>query len=228
MPMSLKVIGTGQGRTGTASLKFALEQLGFGKCYHMFELFEHPEQVKYFEQAHKTGNTNWDELLEGYQSAVDFPIIRYYKQLMEKYPDAKVIHTTRDPEAWYKSASDTIFWASKPSIGRILKLVVQLPFNSMVRRRVPILKHNGTMMDEVYGKDLKDKQEVIKRFNRFNDEVLNTVPKDRLLVYDVKSGWEPLCKFLNVPVPSTPFPKANNTDEFLGRVKKISTGVEKL
>src|ERR1017187_9395420 len=100
--MPLKVIGTGQGRTGTMSLKLALEELGFGKCYHMYVLIEeHPEDIVYFEKAEKGEQVNWLELFEGYNSAVDFPVIRYYKQIMEKYPDAKLIHTTRDAESWY-------------------------------------------------------------------------------------------------------------------------------
>ena len=222
--MSLQVIGTGQGRTGTASLKLALEQLGFGKCYHMFELFHHPENLVYFQKADSGAPVDWDTLFDGYKSAVDYPVISYYKQLIVKYPEAKIIHTTRDAEKWYKSASETIFWASKPSIGRILQLLIRMPFVPMVRKRLPILKFNGKMLDHAYGNDLHNKETVIKRFNAINEEVVNTVPKERLLVYDIKSGWEPLCKFLNIPVPSTPFPRSNDTEKFLQNVKRISAG----
>lgn len=97
--MALKVIGTGFGRTGTTSLKIALEQIGFGKCYHMYELLHHPEDLKYFLKARKKEPVDWDALFTGYLSGVDFPVILYYKELMEKYPDAKLIHTTRDPES---------------------------------------------------------------------------------------------------------------------------------
>src|SRR3569623_313362 len=109
--MPLKVIGSGMGRTGTHTLKLALEQLGFGKCYHMVELFRKPANLTYFTKAEKGEKVNWDTLFEGYQSAVDYPVARFHKQLMEKYPDAKIIHTIRDAEAWYQSASETIFWA---------------------------------------------------------------------------------------------------------------------
>src|SRR4249920_487544 len=136
--MALQVIGTGQGRTGTTSLKNALEHLGFGKCYHMVELLTHPEQVIYFEKAEAGEKVNWDELFEGYHSACDFPIIRYYKQILEHYPDARVIHTMRDPDAWFKSISDTIFWVVKPSIGRMLKMMIRLPFSSALRRRLRV------------------------------------------------------------------------------------------
>src|SRR2546429_655515 len=100
--MPLKVIGTGQGRTGTLSLKYALEHLGFGKCYHMLELImHHPEHVIYFEKAERGEKVDWDEMFVGYQSAVDFPIIIYYEELIKRYPDAKIIHTMRDPESWF-------------------------------------------------------------------------------------------------------------------------------
>ncbi len=222
--MALKVLGTGLGRTGTHSLKIALEQLGFGKCYHMFELFSNPEGLVEFEKAEKGQEPDWDKLFTGYLSAVDYPVARYYKQLLAKYPDAKVIHTTRDAEAWYASCVETIFWASKPDAGRILRLMVKMPFSSTVRKRFPVLKYDGKLLDWEFGRDLKNKAEVIKRFNQRNEEILKLVPKERLLVYNVADGWEPLCKFLNVPVPTTPFPKSNVRESFKEGVKKIATG----
>ena len=217
--MALQVIGTGQARTGTTSLKEALEHLGFGKCYHMFELMNHPDQLIYFEKAERGEEVNWDELLEGYHSACDMPIIGYYKQVIEKYKDAKVIHTTRDAESWYKSMTDTVFWAVKPSPGRILNMMIRLPFSSTLRKRLRILKYNGRMVHKFFGKDLKNKEKVISYFNEYESQVYKTIPKEKLLVYNVKSGWEPLCKFLNVPVPSMPFPKSNTKDEFVHKVK---------
>ncbi len=222
--MSLLVIGTGVGRTGTHSLKLALEQLGFAKCYHMDELLQHPERLVYFQQAGRGENVNWNELFDGYQSAVDYPVARYYKQIIATYPDAKIIHTTRDPESWYNSAMDSIFWASKPSFGRLFKILIKMPFSSVIRKRLPVLKYDGAMIDAIFGKNLKDKAEVIRRFNAINAETLNFIPKDRSLVYDVKTGWEPLCKFLNVPVPETPFPKSNTREEFRKNVALISAG----
>ena len=167
---------------------------------------------------------DWDKLFEGYKSAVDYPVARYYKQLIAAYPKAKIIHTIRDAESWYQSATETIFWATKPSPGRILSLLLKMPFNANVRKRFPVLKYDGGLMDNIFGKDLKNKQEVIKRYNAINEETLNYIPKDRSLVYDIKTGWEPLCNFLNVPVPSTPFPKSNTRDAFKIMVKEISSG----
>jgi hypothetical protein len=222
--MSLQVIGSGVGRTGTHSLKLALEQLGFNKCYHMMELFQHPEGLIYFQKAERGEAVDWDKLFEGYKSAVDYPVAKYYKQLIAAYPKAKIIHTIRDAESWYQSAVETIFWATKPSAGRMLKLLIKMPFSSTIRKRLPILKFDGEMMDNIFGRNLKDKQEVIRRYNAINEETLNYLPKDRSLVYEVKQGWEPLCNFLNVPVPATPFPKSNVRDEFKVRVAGISSG----
>ena len=222
--MSLQVIGSGVGRTGTHSLKLALEQLGFGKCYHMMELFQHTEGLSYFQKAEREEAVDWDKLFEGYKSAVDYPVAKYYKQIIAAYPNAKIIHTVRDAESWYQSAMETIFWATKPSPGRMLKLLIKMPFSSTLRKRMPILKFDGEMIDKIFGKNLKDKQEVIKRYNAINQETLNYIPKDRSLVYQVKEGWEPLCNFLNVPVPSAPFPKSNVRDEFKIRVAGIASG----
>lgn len=222
--MSLQVIGSGVGRTGTHSLKLALEQLGFGKCYHMMELFQHPEGLIYFQKAERGEAVDWDKLFEGYKSAVDYPVAKYYKQIIAAYPNAKIIHTMRDAESWYQSAMETIFWATKPSAGRMLKLLIKMPFSSTIRKRLPILKFDGAMVDNIFGKDLKNKQEVIRRYNAINEETLNYLPKDRSLVYEVKQGWEPLCNFLNVPVPPTPFPRSNVRDEFKVRVAGIASG----
>lgn len=224
--MALKVIGTGLGRTGTYSLKVALEQLGFGKCYHMAELFQHPEGVVYFEKAEKREEVDWDGLFEGYDCAVDYPVARYYKQLIAKYPEAKIIHTIRDPESWYQSASQTIIWASKPSLGRVLKMMFKLPFAPELRKQMPVLKFDGKLIDWEFGKDYKNKEKVIERYNQRNKEVINTVPKERLLVLDMKKGWGPLCEFLGVPMPDMPFPVTNSKDEFISRIKNIKDKIE--
>lgn len=224
--MSIKIIGTGMGRTGTHSLKLALEQLGFGKCYHMAELFQHPECLTYFEKAENGEEVDWDSLFVGYNSAVDYPVTRYYKQLMKKYPDAKMIHTYRDPESWYQSASQTIIWASKPSFGRILKMMIKLPFAPELRKQMPVLKFNGKLVENEFGKDYKNKEAVIGFYNRHNEDVLKTVPKEKLLVFDPKNGWEPLCNFLGVAVPSTPYPKSNTRDEFINRIKNAKDKIE--
>jgi hypothetical protein len=106
----------------------------------------------------------------------------------------------------------------------MLSLMVKLPFSRTIRKRFPILIYDGQIVDKIFGKDLKNKQAVIKTYNEINEETLNFIPKDRSLVFDVKTGWEPLCNFLNVPVPNTPFPRSNARNEFKGTVAEISAG----
>ncbi|HTA28089.1 MAG TPA: sulfotransferase [Bacteroidia bacterium] len=224
--MALKIIGSGMGRTGTHSLKEALEILGFGKCYHMVELFKNPDGLKCFTDAENGKTPDWDSLFNGYQSAIDYPVAKYYKELIKKYPDAKVIHTVRDPDSWYKSCMETIFWASKPNAGRILNMMVRMPFSSDLRKRLPVLKYNGSLIDKEFGNNLNDKARVLQSFQKRTEEVLATVPKERLLVFKVQDGWEPLCKFLNVPIPNTPFPRSNSKDEFIANVKNMSKGAK--
>jgi hypothetical protein len=216
--MPLKVIGAGVGRTGTHSLKLALEELGFGKCYHMDNLItESPQDVSYWSDAKAGKPVNWEELFKGYQSAVDIPTFYFYKELMKIYPDAKLILSTRNPEGWYKSFGDTIIRQSKPGLGQILSMSVRMPFNKKLRQQLGVFKYAGGFLKEFFPKGFENKEASIKFFNDWNQSVIATVPKEKLLVYNVKEGWEPLCRFLNVPVPSKTFPHSNTTSEFLGR-----------
>ncbi|HVX50237.1 MAG TPA: sulfotransferase [Chitinophagaceae bacterium] len=221
--MPLKVIGSGMGRTGTHTLKIALEQLGFGKCYHMVELLKKPSDLIYFKAAEEGRPVEWDKMFEGFQSAVDYPCTRYHTQLMKQYPEAKVVHTIREPESWYKSASETIFWASKPSAGRVFNMMIRAPFSKNIRQRMPVLQYNGKLLDWEFG-DITDKDAVLKRYNDYNEKVVASIPKDRLLVYNVKDGWEPLCRFLEVPVPAEPLPRTNTKEGFIKGVKILSKG----
>jgi hypothetical protein len=219
--MSIDVIGAGTGRTGTLSLKYALEELGYVKCHHMIELLQNPPQLPYWKELHYTGKTDFDTVLKGYRAVVDFPGAIYYKALMEKYPDAKVILTVRDPESWYKSASDTIFNMPK-GFGRIMMKLVGLfkPEVGHVSRTLDFSNEaiwKGLLQDR-----FTDKAFAIDFFNRWNAEVKRVVPADKLLVFEVKDGWEPLCAFLNKPIPAIPFPKVNDTAEFNARKKKLT------
>lgn len=219
--MALEVIGTGHGRTGTHSLKLALEQLGFGKCYHMAELIEHPDDVAYFEKASRGEPIDWDALFSGYHSACDFPIILYLKELISKYPDAKLIHTTRDTVSWFKSFSNTILKMSSPTPGVLLRMLLRMPFSSMVRKRLRVFRFNAAMLKKFAGERMKTREGMIAHFDEYNEHVLKLIPKDRLLIYDVKTGWEPLCSYLGVAVPDIPFPVSNTTEEFVARAKKL-------
>jgi hypothetical protein len=206
--MAIKVIGAGFGRTGTSSLKAALEQLGFDKCYHMLEVFQNPAHANVWLDAAQGLPVDWDALFKGYQATVDWPAATFYRELMRRYPDAKVLLSIRDPERWYQSALNTIYLIAHPSqMGWLVRLFLKLRgMNRLLEGVVWEGTFNGRFADKQYALDI---------FNRHNEEVKRIVPPERLLVYDVKEGWEPLCRFLGVPVPKdVPFPHLNDTATF--------------
>jgi hypothetical protein len=183
--------------------------------YRLIE--EHPEEIQYFRDARDGKPVVWEDLFSKCPSGVDFPISLFYESIFVKYPDARFILTTRDAEAWYKSISATVFKASQPTPARMLQTLFQALYTPIVRRRLPVLAYAGRMIKEFYGPDLTDKETVLQKFHTWNERVAHTIPASQLLIYDVKDGWEPLCTFLNVPVPNKPFPVTNNTREFQER-----------
>jgi hypothetical protein len=195
--MPLSVIGAGFGRTGTMSLKLALDRLGFGPCYHMVEVFKNPKASGYWEAAADGRPVDWEEVFAGYGSTVDWPSATFYKQLANAYPEAKVILTVRDPEAWFASTQATIF-------SRHIRDDTEDDWQRMV------LKVIGDLFD----RRMTDKAKLIEVYRRHNEEVRRTIPQERLLVYEVADGWEPLCRFLDAEVPNESMPRANSTDEF--------------
>lgn len=216
--MTLKVIGAGFGRTGTESLKAALEQLGLGPCDHMVELIKSTRRVPLFEALHRGEDVDIDKIYEGFNSAVDFPSAMYYRQLMAHYPDAKIILTVRDAEAWYESARKTIF-RGIPNIAAHVARVVGL-FSKNAAGFPNWMKYlRWAIFEDFCQGKTQDKEYMMDLFNRWNQEVQDTVPPERLLVFQVKEGWEPLCEFLGVDVPSGKFPRSNDTDSFQERTK---------
>jgi Sulfotransferase domain len=206
--MALAVIGAGFGRTGTLSLRGALERLGFGPCYHMIELIEHPDHVDFWERAAAGGEVDWDEVLGGYRAAVDWPACNFYEPLAARYPGAKVILTVRDPERWYESARQTIF-------PRITRSIAQDQAALLARARM----QRKVVIEQAFGGDITDREHVLAVFRRHIEEVQRKVPPERLLVYDVADGWAPLCNFLGQPVPEEPFPRVNASEEFRRRFR---------
>ena len=211
--MPLKVIGAGLGRTGTLSLKVALEELGFSKCYHMTEVFAHQGHAQVWDAAARGEPVDWEALFRGYRATVDWPGCNFYKEFLRLYPEAKVILTVRDPERWYDSARQTIYY-------------VRSTFPGWVTPFVPRVRHLLRMLDRLiwdgkFDGRFEDKDHAIGVFNRHNEEVQRTVPPDRLLVYEVKEGWGPLCSFLGVPIPEgKPFPHLNDAEEFRSLVRR--------
>lgn len=211
--MPLKVIGAGLGRTGTLSLKVALERLGFDKTYHMTEVIAKPEYVGLWDAAARSEPVDWEALFQGYQATVDWPGCNFYQEYLRLYPEAKVILTVRDPERWYDSARQTIFRQQRafpvwimpffPRLRSFLRLTERLIWEGVFRGR------------------FEDRAHAIEVFNRHIEEVNRVVPKDRLLVYEVSEGWGPLCSFLGVPIPEDqPFPHLNEAAEFQARIRK--------
>lgn len=201
--MALSVIGAGFGRTGTLSLKFALERLGFERCYHMTEVLENPSAVSHWSRAAEGEAVDWNEVFAGYRAAVDWPVSHFYRELAEFYPEAKVILTWREPERWYQSAIQTIFQ------------VMQMP----PPQGGPAFEHarmvRRVVLERTFGGRVDDRDHAIAVYTRHAEEVKRAIPPERLLVYEVAEGWEPLCRFLDRPLPDAPFPKVNSSDEFL-------------
>lgn len=198
--MTLQVVGAGLGRTGTLSLKTALEMLGFAPCHHMLEVRSHPEQVPFWLRAAKGEAVNWDDMFGAYKASVDWPSCHFYKQLAAHYPNAKVILSRRDPAKWYDSMCETIF----PAIERAAKDPARPEGGSFVERIV---------VQQTFNNDL-GRDNVIAAFERHNAQVIATIAPERLLVFEAANGWEPLCKFFGVDVPAEPYPRTNSRDEF--------------
>jgi len=204
--MTLQVIGAGLGRTGTVSLKAALERLGFGPCHHMFEVVEHQEQIPLWNRAADGEAIEWEDIYAAYKSTVDWPGAYFYAELAERYPEAKVILTTRDPQSWYDSISETVFERQEA-----MGMTVKLPPDHPVRFSGIIIS------DKTFGFDFS-RENAIAVFERHNAEVRRRIAPERLLEYSVSEGWDKLCKFLGVPVPDEPFPRANTREDFAANV----------
>jgi len=200
----MNVIGVGFGRTGTLSLKAALERLGQGPCAHMLPLIGDEERSVLFTQAAEGDEAALDKALSGYRSTVDWPGVYFWRQLIAKYPEAKVVLTVRDPDKWYESAERTIWAATNQPTP---------PEMTNFRAMCDATNWVGTF-DGRFG----DRDYAIKVFTEHNDEVRQTVRADRLLEYEVSQGWPPLCDFLGVPVPDEPFPRLNDTEAFNKRI----------
>lgn len=195
--MPLQVIGAGLGRTATFSMKFALEHLGLGPCYHMSEVFAGARTNIPLWLDVVNGQPDWEAIFDGYVSTTDYPACTYWRELAEYYPDAKIVLTVRDPDSWFDSVSQTIF--SEQMQGSL----AGSPAEAMMQ---------GVVFD-AFGDRLKDRNFMTDWFESRNQSVIDALPPERLLVYSPKEGWGPLCSFLGVPEPDEPFPRVNSRDE---------------
>lgn len=195
----IKVIGAGVGRTGTNSLKLALEELLGGPCHHMHEVLADPSQIPAWTAVLQGGPADWASMLERYHAIVDWPGASYWRELSAAYPDALVVLSVRDADGWYRSATDTILnmvnGGAPPPLQEWMNAV-------------------ATMLGERFTDRFADRDAMIAAFHAHNDAVRAGVPAERLLEWQAADGWEPLCERLGLPVPATAFPKTNSTNEW--------------
>ena len=206
--MGLKVIGAGFGRTGTASLKLALEILGFGPCYHMSEVLANAGHMALWNDV-AAGRPDWEQIFKGYSSTTDFPASIYWRELAAYYPAAKIILSTRDAERWFESTQETIL--SRHMMG----LLEGTPWRTMLRNTI----------DALFDGKIHDHDTVVRVFNEHAAAVKGAFGPDRLLVFEAKQGWAPLCAFLGVPAPDEAFPKVNSKEELQDMIDMLNSDI---
>jgi hypothetical protein len=201
----MHVIGAGVGRTGTYSLKLALNELGLGPCHHMEEVLHNRDRQVPLWAAAVDGAADWRAIYEGYESAVDWPTAGFVRELAQAYPDAKFVLTVRSPESWVESFSETIYTALA---GRDAMPPEMHAWHDMA---VAVIARTGFPLG-------LDTAELARRFVEHNERVKREIGPNRLLEFDVKQGWVPLCEFVGREPPATPFLRTNDRTEFWDRV----------
>lgn len=202
--MSLRVLGAGVGRTGTRSLKVALAQLLDAPCYHMSEVFEHPEHIEVWRAAIAGQLPDWATLFAGYRAAVDWPAAAFWPELTAAYPDALVVLSVRPTLDWWRSAERTIFDLIERPPGSDLVAAEQASMaNAMIAAR--------------FTPDYRDQRAACDAYEAHNGRVRSTLPPERLIEWSPGDGWDPLCAALDLPIPDEAFPHVNTTQEFRER-----------
>jgi len=199
--MTIKVIGAGFGRTGTDSMREALNLLGLGPCHHMREVNDSEEQKLLWRAMVQGGPRDWPRLLAGYHSCLDWPSAHYWRELIAFYPEAKVVLTYRSAESWWKSFEQTILAGIHASID-------------------PASLGLALIRDQVFSDRPEDRERAMALYDENVKAVKATVPAARLLVHNLGDGWEPLCAHLGVPVPAVPYPSRNSASDFRGSFLK--------
>ena len=205
--MKLEIVGAGFGRTGTQSLKIALDRLGVGPCYHMMEVFGKVDHVAMWAEAARGDEPQWDVLFAEYRSTVDWPGCAFWRELAAANPEAKVLLSYRDAEGWYESFRNTIYLGMTRELPPEPAWLVDL----MAINRELILER------ALRGRP-DDRANAIRCFEEHNEAVRSEMPADRLILYEVGSGWVPLCEALAIPIPDEAYPRTNSTQEFRERI----------
>jgi hypothetical protein len=211
----MRVIGAGLPRTATTTQMVALEQLGFGACYHMRDLLADLESGLPLWESVADGSPDWERTFDGANSTVDWPSARFYRELMDYYPDAKILLSVRDAEGWVRSMRSTV-WGIFHGDSVIHHVSDARAVLDPLWQRYTALMRRITWEDRTgaLAGDTSSEAGLAAVMNRWNDEVKRTVPAERLLVWDPAEGWEPLCAFLEVEVPAEPLPRLNDTMSF--------------
>ncbi|WP_341720570.1 sulfotransferase [Micromonospora sp. FIMYZ51] len=212
----MEVIGVGFGRTGTASLKQALDILGYGPTYHTREILKDPGRLAGWRRAVDGEPVDWNAIFDGYRSTVDWPAAAFWRELVDRYPEAKIILTVRDPVQWHRSCMRTIFMAYRQGrVSRTMVALMQIPLRLADRRLAafnPIF--DGVFRRHFGDGPIHDEKYAVEVFEKHVRDVIDTVPAEKLLVYRPAEGWPTLCKFLGVGVPIVAFPHDNDQQAF--------------
>jgi hypothetical protein len=205
--MALALIGAGLGRTGTLSLKAALERIGYGPCYHMIEVLVSPERGRHWLEQARSGSQDWDAIFRGYRATVDWPAAAVWRELVRRYPNAKVLLSLRDADRWYDSVMNTIYPVMLQGPPESAPAVLH-EFHKMVYELIFLRTFSGRLGERAHARRV---------FEEHNQAVIDEVPASKLLVYRPGDGWEPLCRFLGAPVPEAPYPHLNDTGWYRAR-----------
>lgn len=215
--MGIELIGAGLPRTGTLTQKTALEMLGYGPCYHWVDVLADLSRVQTWEGA-MDGNADWQAIFDGWRSTVDWPGGFFWRELSEAYPDAKVLLSVRDPESWERSFRETVWnMGHGESLLRLLSSARGL-VDPTWHSYLAFVDRMFWSPEGTFAAGHEQPQQLIDAMIAHNEEVKRTIPPERLLVWKPADGWEPLCNFLKVDIPSEPLPHVNDRETFLDRV----------
>jgi hypothetical protein len=197
----VEIIGSGFGRTGTVSTYLALDQLGFGPVFHNMTFSERLDLPLRILDFANGSQDSWHNILDGFHTCLDFPCCLFWRELLDAFPEARVLHTTHDPDEWCDSIYATIF-----------DLIAGEKAEETADHPATIM-NKELMIRRTFDGKIDDRAHCTQVFRRHQEAVVAKVPKEKLLVFDVREGWEPLCKFLGVPVPGEEFPNTNSRAE---------------
>ncbi|HEY1644241.1 MAG TPA: sulfotransferase [Streptosporangiaceae bacterium] len=221
----MKIIGAGLPRTATLTQKISLEMLGFGPCYHMVNILSDMSLVQQWQDAFD-GGADWEKIFDGFQATVDWPGAFFYQELAGAFPDAKVLLSERDGAAWARSMHDTIWGVFYGDVMMRDLSRARARVDSGWAQFMELMKsmwhRSGLLGDD---KEIFDAEAMAIKMERHVAEVRSCVPAERLLVWEPAHGWEPLCEFLEVPVPAAPLPRVNDSSMFADRIIEGSIAV---